>query len=224
MNPFINLVATRSRDGDHAALLRWYSDHVHILMGFPALWRASLYRSSNDRLSAAPEYVCLYEFPSHADFLAFEESEARSKARQIVEAGWARSGIEITQRTQYQRLGRRSGNARTPAAPALTQLQCLSLGAGSLSGVSRWLSDRVHQALADAQFGTVAWHRAWDATDAGGDALVLLEAPGANAAREAQWADAWRPVDTRDDAFGQAPSAVAVRWQAPYQRVACWRR
>ena len=85
MKPMINLVATRSKDGDHAALLRWYNDHVNILMGFPALLRANLYRRAGAAPTSAPEYVCLYEFPSRADFLAFEESDARGQARQVME-------------------------------------------------------------------------------------------------------------------------------------------
>ena len=43
MHTFVNLVATRFKNGDHAALLRWYHDHVHVLMQFDSLQQATLY-------------------------------------------------------------------------------------------------------------------------------------------------------------------------------------
>ena len=42
--PFFNLVFSRSVDGDHTALQRWYSDHISILWRCESLRRATLYR------------------------------------------------------------------------------------------------------------------------------------------------------------------------------------
>jgi hypothetical protein len=61
----INLVATRQKAGEPAELLRWYNDHVTLLMGVEDLARANLYRGTALDI-AAPEYVCLDDFPSRA--------------------------------------------------------------------------------------------------------------------------------------------------------------
>lgn len=59
MPTFVNLVATRCKNGDHAALLHWYHDHVHVLMQFDGLQRATLYRRADhpgsSNTAAAPE-------------------------------------------------------------------------------------------------------------------------------------------------------------------------
>jgi hypothetical protein len=242
MPKLINLVATRSKNGDHTALHRWYNDHVHLLMGFEGLPQAVLYRRLDTSLThatnSAPEYICLYEFPSPADFLAFETSDARVKARQILADGWGRDGIEMTQRTQYLRLGSRTAGSWAgtgQAEPTVHHFQSLALGAGPglwpLPEAARWLSDRVHNAMATGPEGTAfskaVWHRAADATGAGGDALVHIEqaadAPPAFAAKNPPW---WQPgsADANPAAFGQAPATVQIRWQGDYQCLTRWER
>ena len=76
MHTFVNLVATRCKTGDHAALFRWYNDHIHILMQFDGLQRAALFRRAAVAAAGdgarAPEYLCLYDFASQADFMAFD--------------------------------------------------------------------------------------------------------------------------------------------------------
>ena len=246
MPKLINLVATRSKNGDHAALHRWYNDHVHLLMGFDALTRAVLYRrlgaSPTHAPGSAPEYICLYEFPSPADFLAFETSDARVKARKILADGWGRDGIEMTQRTQYLRLGVRTAGAFTGAGagtvqtqPTVHHFQSLTLGAGPglwpLPEAARWLSDRVHNAMASGPetiaFSKAAWHRAADATGAGGDVLVHIEqaadAAPAFAAKNSPWWQAGS-ADANPAAFGQAPATVQIRWQGDYQCLTRWER
>jgi hypothetical protein len=234
MPKLINLVATRSKNGDHAALHRWYNDHVHLLMGFEALSQAVLYRrldtSPPHAPGSAPEYICLYEFPSHADFQAFETSDARVKARQILATGWGRDGIEMTQRTQYLRLGVRTAGSPL-GQPTVHHFQSLTLGVSPLPEAARWLSDRIHNTLiagpTATAFSKAVWHRAADATEAGGDTLVQIEqaadATPAFAARDRSW---WQPesADADPAAFGQAPATVAINWRGVYQCLTRWER
>ena len=222
MTACINLVATRCKSGDHASLLRWYNDHVHLLMGFPGLLQATLFRQVSTPPSTAPEYACLYEFSSHADFLAFEHSDARERAHQVVETGWARTGIEITQRTQYLRLGARAaGNGRT-ADSASFVLQSLGLGPAEGGSAARWLTDSLHRALATHPDHHCAWYRAANATAAGGDALVVAQLPADSGMLAL--APGWWQGETGPEALGAPPEPIFARWQAPYRRLLQWQR
>jgi hypothetical protein len=99
----VNLVGTRAVRGEDAALVRWYADHVHQLMAFEGLLGAALHRRSVPH-DAAPEYLCLYDFADRAAFDAYERSEVHAAAARDRAAGWGRDGIEITLRTQFERL------------------------------------------------------------------------------------------------------------------------
>ncbi len=229
MNTFVNLVATRCKNGDHAALFRWYNDHVHILMRFDGLLRAALYHraSAPDAGDAAPEYFCLYDFASQADFMAFDLSDAREQARQVLLAGWGKDGIEITQRRQFWRLGTRVTHNAVAASDGLWHVQSLQLGAGPQEGVARWLGDCVHRALDPRAVGHQAWHRAADATAAGGDALVVAQSASMQALAPSPWQPGWWRGDGDDGGhgpWGHIPAATAIAWQAPYRRLCAWDR
>lgn len=231
MNTFVNLVATRCKTGDHAMLLRWYNDHVHILMGFAGLQRAALYRRAMEPDAAsgdsAPEYICLYDFASQADFMAFEASEARAAARQILLGGWGKDGVEITQRTQFWRLGARTSHNAVASGDGLWHVQSLHLGAGPVAGTARWLSDSLHRGLNPAAVGHIAWHRAVNANDAGGDALVMVQTDSAQASAPAPLPSGWWLGDADDadqSTWGHAPATTAIAWQAPYRRLCVWGR
>jgi heme-degrading monooxygenase HmoA len=103
----INLVGTRATRGEHEQLVRWYADHVHQLMAFEGLLGAVLYRRSGE--GAGPDYLCLYDFFDRAAFEAYEHSDVHKNAAQDRATGWGRDGLEITVRTQYERLYRREG-------------------------------------------------------------------------------------------------------------------
>jgi hypothetical protein len=226
MPTVINLVATRSTDRDHRALARWYHDHVHLLMGFAALQRATLYQRVGAAAAGEPEYLCLYEFPGLTDFMEFEVSAARAQAQQVVQNGWARRGIEIVQRSQYFRLGRRLAQCELAAGTQVHHIQTLGLGAGPLAGSARWLADRVHCNLGSAGFGPIAWHRQCNATDEGGDALVMVEAAGPEALSGSSLApEKWLAnPDEKEEVIGQRPASVVLRWQGSYRRLDAWVR
>lgn len=234
MKTFVNLVATRCKNGDHATLFRWYNDHVHILMGFDGLQLAALYRCTAENgepdagsTAAAPEYICLYDFASQADFMAFEVSSVREQARQILLGGWGKDGIEITQRSQFWRLGARVAANEVAASDGLWHVQSLRLGAGPAAGVARWLGDSLHQALDAAATGQLAWHRAVDANDAGGDALVMAQTASAQALAPSPLPPDWWRGDAdsvEQGAWGQAPATTAIAWAAPYRRLCVWGR
>lgn len=217
MQTLINLVATRCLDGDHAMLFRWYNDHVHLLMGCDALREATLYRRrSSPEPSGGAEYLCLYTFASHADFMAFETSDARARAQAVVRAGWASTGISILQRTQYRRLGRHAGQV----TDGDYRFAGLSLGAAPAQDATRWLNDRMHATWADAP-GERAWMSAWGSGDSGGDALVLGQ--GGDPRDVGRAIDTWGS-DAVDTAFGVRPDPVVVRWKADYCRLRRWER
>ena len=238
MTTFVNLVATRCKNGNHATLFRWHNDHVHILMGFDGLRRASLYRQAVEpkagNAGAAPEYICLYDFARQPDFMAFEGSDARTQARQILLGGWGKEGIEITQRTQFWRLGTRMayGTEGTVASAehggdGLWHVQSLRLGAGPAAGVARWLGDSLHRALDATTTGHLAWHRAVDAIDAGGDALVMAQTASVQAPASSPLPPSWWQCekDSADlGAWGHAPATTSVAWEAPYRRLCVWGR
>jgi hypothetical protein len=111
----VNLVGTRCRDGDAAALRRWYADHVHQLFAFDGLLEARLLAREGAGRGTAPEFLCLYDFESAAAFADYEAGPVRAAAAADRALGWGRDGIEITLRQAYTRLYRRAGPA--PAAP-----------------------------------------------------------------------------------------------------------
>ena len=231
MNTFVNMVATRCKNDDHATLFRWYNDHVHVLMGFDGLQRAALYRRAAEPpagdTNAAPEYFCVYDFASQADFMAFEAGDARAQARQILLAGWGKDGIEITQRTQFWRLGARVTHNAVAAGDGLWHVQSLRLGAGAVAGVARWLGDSLHRALEAHKVGHLAWHRAADASDAGGDALVMAQTADTQARAQAPLQPGWwrgAADGAGGGAWGQAPTTADIAWQAPYRRLCVWGR
>ncbi len=231
MNTFVNLVATRCKNGDHATLLRWYNDHVHILMGFDGLRGAALYRRATapdaGGTAAAPEYICLYDFASQADFMAFEAGNARAQARQILLDGWGKDGIKITQRTQFWRLGARLSQNAVASSDGIWHVQLLHLGAGPVAGVARWLGDSLHRALDCAATGHLAWHRAVDANDAGGDALVMAQTASTQESVPSPLQPGWWLAEG-DSAglgvWGHAPATTTIEWEAPYRRLCVWGR
>lgn len=99
----INVVGTRAVRGEHDALVRWYADHVHMLMAFDGLHGAALHRRVGDE-AGAPDYLCLYDFADRAAFDAYEHSSVHKNAAQDRLLGWGRDGLEITLRTQFERL------------------------------------------------------------------------------------------------------------------------
>ena len=209
----LNLVFTRSVDGDHAAAQRWYNDHIGILWRCEALQRATLYR----RDAAVPheaDYICCYAFPDEAGFLSYEHGDAREAARLVIVNGWGKDGIAITARRQFSRewtQTRRSG-------AACQTVLALRLGAGPWGEVSRWLLDRLHGLLAGGVAASATLMRAVDASDAGGDVLLWLgsDEPLADA-------HAWLE-NAPPDAWGQPPASLERLWWWRGTQVSDWVR
>jgi hypothetical protein len=242
MPKFINIVCTRAKQGDHANLHRWYNDHVHILMGFAALEKATLYRrvegAENATQPGAPDYLCIYEFANQADFMAFETSPARARARQILEGGWGLNGIEITGRTQYQRLGARQNGAAnsrwssaSTSSPTQHHFQSVNVaGFQDDSTLARWLSDRSFCAVAADAFSRAHWYSAAALKHADGDsnsdannsavreALLHFELDSARPAPLE-----WAATDSASD-FGISPVETTPRWQGAYRVLSQWSR
>jgi hypothetical protein len=211
----INLVATRQKTGEPAELLRWYNDHVNLLMGFEDLTGATLYRCTSVDQTAAPEYLCLYDFPGHDAFAAFEASQAKERARQVTETGWGKLGIEIIQRTQYITGGKWAGSA-TRTAERLFHIQCLDIQqkTSSPDALKRWLADTLYLAATQARMGHYEWYVSGE--------QVIVVASAAAASIDSNWHAWWAAANA--DSLGQAPASVQVSWQAGYERMSRWYR
>lgn len=116
-----NVVATRARNGSRSDLLAWYADHIDQLLGTGPLKRVRLYGPAAGATPgvARPgrpwDCMALYEFESLAEFDSFEATPAFHRVQaelkgEIVLDGpstahgaWARNGIEIVFRAQYER-------------------------------------------------------------------------------------------------------------------------
>jgi hypothetical protein len=211
---YLNLVFSRSCDGDHTALQRWYNDHIGILWQCDSLQRATLYRREADVAHEA-DYICCYAFPDEAGFLHYEHGDAREAARLVIVNGWGKDGIAITARRQFRRVW--SQSRRAQPAPLQTVL-ALRLGAGPWSEVSRWLLDRLHGLLASGQVSSATLMRAPDASDAGGELLLWL---GSDQALDDahDWLEQAQP-----GVWGQPPASVERLWAWRGRQVSDWVR
>jgi hypothetical protein len=211
---YLNLVFSRSCDGDHTALQRWYNDHIGILWQCDSLQRATLYRREADVAHEA-DYICCYAFPDEAGFLHYEHGDAREAARLVIVNGWGKDGIAITARRQFRRVW--SQSRRAQPAPLQTVL-ALRLGAGPWSEVSRWLLDRLHRLLASGEATSATLMRAPDASDAGGELLLWL---GSDQALDDahDWLEQAQP-----GVWGQPPASVERLWAWRGRQVSDWVR
>lgn len=214
----LNLVFTRSLDGDHAAMQRWYNDHIGILWRCPTLLRATLYRRDAEVAHEA-DYICCYTFSDEAGFLEYEHGDAREAARLVVVNGWASQGLAITERRQFKREW--SQTRGVGACGSFQTVLALRLGAGPWAEVSRWLLDRQHALLAAGTVGAVTLMRAVDASDAGGDVLLWLGSP-APLADPYAWLDADLPG--MPGPVGLRPAHVERLWVWRGQRLSDWQR
>lgn len=210
---YLNLVFTRSVDGDHAAMQRWYNDHIGILWRCESLQRATLYRR-DAAVAHEADCICCYAFPDEAGFLQYEHGDAREAARLVIVNGWGKDGIAITARRQF----RREWTQTRRAGAAVQTVLALRLGAGPWSEVSRWLLDRLHGLLVEGTVSSATLMRAVDASDAGGDVLLWLgsDAPLADA-------HAWLE-NAPPDAWGQPPASLERLWWWRGTQVSDWVR
>lgn len=117
----VNVVGTRCVDGEHAALQRWYADHVHQLMAFDGLLGARLWRCARPLHGQAPAWLCGYDFVSAEAFADYEGSAAKAAAAADRERGWGRDGITIVFRQAFTRLYQRHAD---DAPAAALQVSC----------------------------------------------------------------------------------------------------
>jgi hypothetical protein len=214
MQAMINLVATRQKAGEPAELLRWYNDHVNLLMGFEDLAGATLYRCTSPE-NTAPEYVCLYDFPSKSAFAAFEASDAKERARQVTETGWGKQGIEIIQRSQYITGGKWKGPISS--SDSSFHIQCLDMKVQTHDAIDfkRWMADSLYVAASQSDVSSYTWY-------ASSDQQQVIVLARASAEVDPAWCSWWDMPASKPP--GKAPSAVSVKWQAGYECSSRWQR
>ncbi|MFC6282929.1 MULTISPECIES: hypothetical protein [Polaromonas] len=230
MQAYIKMVGSNSLDGDHATLFRWYCDHVNMLMHYPELMRANLFRRLSGEESAAPDYVCLYEFPTAGDFLDYSGSDVRKAASRVREDGWGDRGIKVVQRSEYMRHScREFGQVRTEPAPGLPlvyELHCLQLEGNSCMDTLRWV-DACVQGARERHLVNAAWLNRPENIDgkapASGEWLVMLEHPSAGKPAASAPALRWE-AGGADDIQALAPRVRKMRWMANYEEICRWQR
>ena len=257
MQALINAVATRQTAGTPAQLLRWYNDHVNLLLRFEGLDGATLYRRISIHRTSPPEpdYLCLYRFASMASFVEFEASNVKELARQVTQTGWGLHGIEIMQRSQYLVGGRLTGlrssvgsGVGDPLSDAVNfYIQCLDM-TGAEAETRRWLADRLYLAAIQAGLRRCEWHTSQASASGQQQVIVLAAGPTragppdsrtdsraepstkSPATPPSEWPAGWfhwwadTGVQSHGEPLGIAPTAVAVAWQAGYQRMCEWSR
>ncbi|ODS69984.1 MAG: hypothetical protein ABS43_24320 [Bordetella sp. SCN 67-23] len=225
MQTYIKLVGSITPGGDHAGFFRWYCDHVNMLLRYPALRRAVLYRRSSSPSGQAPEYLCLYEFPSEAEFLEFSDSRQRKDASVVRENGWGKQGARVVQRSEYVRHARRTlplavGGKRD----AVHEIHCLRLGATAPLDAVRWVDACLQGAFERESVAGMQVLRPDDCENvqaAAGEWLVVLERSVAPAAGEPPCSIDWRPVGVDEM---PAPAEFQPRWTGLYHELCCWDR
>ena len=231
MPAMINLVATRQKSGTPAELLRWYNDHVNLLLRFDGLAGATLYRrrpAKQPSASAEPDYICLYRFASLAAFIEFEASDAKEQARQVTQSGWGNGGIEIIQRSQYAASGKWRGSAHAAGAPCV-HIQCLDI-AGAQPGTQRWMADRLYLAATSiSDVRHYEWYTRTDATSGQQQSIVLAALSEGPTRSALPWLSWWQDATRQSQpgsfaSLGQAPDTVDLRWQAGFERACEWQR
>jgi hypothetical protein len=190
----VNAVGTRAVSGEHDALVRWYADHVHMLMAFGGLQGAALHRRIGADGSGAPDYLCLYDFADRAAFEAYEHSDVHKNASHDRAQGWGRDGIEITLRSQFERLYQRQ--ARDDGGTQPRHVQAWQSPHEPSLAIERALAARAGSDSALALLRTTAW------PSKAADYLTIAPQPLAAAA---------------------AP-ALNLRWQGAYELLLQWSR
>ena len=226
MSCAINLIGTRAVGGGHAALQRWYSDHVHLLLRAPELQHATLYQRVDG--DAAPEYLCVYAFADEAAFTRFDSGPTMADTRRLSDAAPGRDSVERVERTQYQRwLSRAWGNARKAGADSVFHAQRFSIDAAAPDAVLRWLNDGLQCLSGRVPLRCACLYGAHGDGPQRTELFVLLEVQGTQPLP----ADAWSvgdegsgsPLPPMEARYGTA-AAVAPRWSAAYREWGAWSR
>jgi hypothetical protein len=217
MHPVINLVCTRSIDGNHAVLQRWYADHVLLLLASPQLRGAQLHSCTRSLHDKPPDYICAYEFANRADFEQFETGKEKLQATELTNAAAGRSAVEIVQRVQYvRRLHRRFGDA--PAiAPQGLWLQ-LHICQVQPEASTRWLADALQEARSVMPLQSAQLM-------AGIQETQLWQLHVGLGSCDVQHAfEVLRTLFQQPAQYGQAPDQWQVQWAAASTPVMQWLR
>ncbi len=230
-SPTINLVCTRSLDGNHIALQRWYADHVHLLLATPELQQAQLFRCTQPLAGQPPDYFCMYAFASVEAFEAFEHGKPKQQATELTHAAIGRSSIEIVQRTQYVRkLHRQWPAPSSPSDPTWRLAVCLQSASSWTLATERWLADQLQAlractpliaAQVYVQASVQARAQVDEQQDQTTSCFIVLDLAGCDA--QSIWSLLQDQL-AQSALYGQALSSLRFDWAAKASWQQSWRR
>lgn len=229
MHTYIKLVGSHNPDADPRNLLRWYSDHVNMLMRYALLQRATLYRRSQQTSGDAPDYICLYEFESREAFDDYSNSPQRKDASRVREEGWGLNNALAGQRSEYVRHSRRTFKQKRLAhagALLIQDMHCFTVGDERKLDTIRWVDACVQGAVEATDVTQALIHRPENVDGAevvAGEWLVAIERPVGAPGADLQSVHGGRAVGA-DDLQSLAPASMHTRWKAMYEEVSCWDR
>lgn len=229
MHTYIKLVASNNPSADPRNLLRWYSDHVNMLMRYSLLQRATLYRRTRQGQGDAPDYMCLYEFESREAFDDYSGSQQRKDASRIREEGWGMNNAVAGQRSEYVRHSRRTFKQQRLASAGsllLQDMHCFTVGDEPKLDTIRWVDACVQEAVEATNVTEALIHRPEDVDGAetvAGEWLVAIERPMSSPGADVSSAHRGRAVGA-DDLQALAPTSAKTRWKAMYEEVSSWDR
>ncbi len=208
MTTAINLVCTRCLDGNHAALQRWYNDHAQLLMVSDKLQGAELFRLQET--TARINYLCLYFFKQLNDFKVFDSGDVMRQVRDLSNAAPGRGSIEISKRTQYERLLHRRWSAQQGGS---VQASLLLLPAEQRAQALRWANDAIHQFHLQQPLASAQVYAADQGSSV--EFFVLIQSAG-SAALTVDWLNMQSPFE--------AKPSIEVAWQSQAISIAQWLR
>jgi hypothetical protein len=178
---------------------------VQLLLAAPELQQALIYKCTESLTGNSPDYFCIYEFASAAEFLAFELGEAKANANELTNLATGRDSIEIVQRTQYTRWLNSQWPRAEPYENCWRLTVCLTSSCDWTLEEKRWLADRLQMLRAETPLMSA---QAFTQQDETSQALLALDFAGGSTKRIWQLA---QELLTHTSIFGKKP-ILKTQW------------
>jgi hypothetical protein len=171
----------------------------------PELQQALIYKCTESLSGNTPDYFCIYEFFSTADYSAFELGEHKAIATKITNAAIGRESIEIVQRTQYTRWLNNQWPRIEPYKNYWRLAVCVTSSCDWTLEEKRWLADRLHMLRADTPLMSA---QAFAQNNKNSEVFLALDFAGSNPKKVWQLA---QELLTQSSNFGRKPT-LTTQW------------